>query len=355
LHGWSRGKASCPETEQLVRMQVVDSEHPRPNLAQLHHRGFELRQLRAFVAVIEFGSVSAAAKNIRLAQSTVSEALASLERALGMALVRHERGTRRVTLTHAGRILEPYARKVLAAADETFAAMAEASTSARGTVNIIANESISSYILSRVLIPLRETWTNTKFSVTVGTCNDVRKGVSDLRFDFGLFLETTGKRPNRIDTKRAPRQSVERIAIDASVELVIFVTSGHPLVKAKQNLPLNKSVLQCYPVFISDAAGDFHILLERYLQDERVPGPRLESTGSIEGVKAGVANDPRGIGVLPRYAVAEELGIGRFCSLPIKPGLPPMRVVGLLPKPNDPHPSTPQLIGSIQHFLTVRA
>jgi DNA-binding transcriptional LysR family regulator len=71
----------------------------RANLAQLQNRGFDLRQLRAFVATIEFGSVSAAAKNVRLAQSTVSEALAGLERALGMTLIRHERGTRRVTLT----------------------------------------------------------------------------------------------------------------------------------------------------------------------------------------------------------------------------------------------------------------
>lgn len=54
----------------------------RPNLKQLAGRGFDLRQLRAFIATIEFGGVSAAAKNIHVAQSTVSEALASLEQAL---------------------------------------------------------------------------------------------------------------------------------------------------------------------------------------------------------------------------------------------------------------------------------
>jgi DNA-binding transcriptional LysR family regulator len=320
--------------------------------ARLDDRGFDLRQLRAFVAAIELGSISAAAKHIGVAQSTVSEALAGLERALGMALIRHERGTRRITVTAAGRILEPYARKVLAAADETVAAMAEASTSARGTVNIIANESISSYVLSRVLIPLRETWRNTKFLVTVGTCDDVRKGVSDLRFDLGLYLETAEKRTEGNDSVKPRKQSLERIRIDATVELILFAAPGHPLAKARQHVPLNRSALHDFTVFLSDAAGDFRVLVERYFRDEQLPGPRLESTGSIEGVKVGVLNGPRGIGVLPRYAVAEELGAGRFRRLPTKPRLPDMQVVGLVAEPNDAHPSTSQLIGSIEQFLS---
>jgi DNA-binding transcriptional LysR family regulator len=327
----------------------------RPNLKQLPRRGFDLRQLRAFVATVELGSVSAAARNIHVAQSTVSEALASLERALGTVLLRHERGTHKVTLTPTGRILEPYARKVLLAVDETFAAMAEASTSACGTLNIIANESISTYILSPVLGCLRETWPNTKFSVTVGTCNDVRKGLHDLRFDLGLLLETEEKRLKGSSTKGARKQSEKRLPINAPVDLCIFATPEHPLLRAKQHLPLDRAALARNPAFISDAAGDFHHLLERYFRDELMPGgPRFEATGSIEAVKAGVANNSRAIGVLPAYAIAEDLRTGRFRALPIKPGPPQMRVVGLLPNPYRAHPSTSELIESIQRFLTAK-
>jgi DNA-binding transcriptional LysR family regulator len=338
-------------TRPTVRFTMVVMALDR----HISHRGFDLRQLRAFVATVELGSVTAAAKSLRLAQSTVSEALASLERALGAVLLRHERGTHTVTLTAAGRTLEVHARKVLAAVDETYSAIAQTSTLARGTVNIIANESISTYILSGALAPLRQTWRNTKFTVTVGTCNEVRRGVSALRFDVGLLLETVAT-PSRISkVTQGQRQALKRLTLNAAVDLVIFTTPAHPLLKSKQRVPLTKSALEDYPVFISDAAGDFHVLLDQYFRNERLPGPRLESTGSVEGVKAGVVNDPRGIGVLPLYAVSDELRTRQFCALQTKPHLPQMQVVGLLAEPNQGHPSTHELIQSIERLLTPTA
>jgi DNA-binding transcriptional LysR family regulator len=322
-----------------------------------HHlspRGFDLRQLRAFVATVELGNVTAAAKSLRLAQSTVSEALASLERALGTILLRHTRGTHSVTLTAAGRTLEVHARKVLAAVDETYTALAQTSTSARGTVNIIANESISTYLLSRALAPLRQTWRNTRFTVTVGTCEEVRLGVSALSFDVGLLLETVAK-PSPVEmATRDQSHALTRLALDAAVDLVIFTTPAHPLLKAQHRVALTKSALDGYPVFISDAAGDFHLLLDQYFRNERLPGPRLESTGSIEGVKAAVVSDPHGIGVLPHYAVSDELRTSYFCALHTKPSPPQMQVVGLLAEPHQGHPSTPELIGSIERLLADR-
>src|SRR3979411_783211 len=75
----------------------------------------ELRQVRAFVALVESGSVTAAAQALSLAQSTVSEAIAALERELGAALIAHKRGTHTVALTPAGRVLLRHARNVLVA------------------------------------------------------------------------------------------------------------------------------------------------------------------------------------------------------------------------------------------------
>ena len=48
----------------------------------------ELRQLRVFVAVVELGGHTRAARSLGVSQSTVSETLSSLERALGTALFR---------------------------------------------------------------------------------------------------------------------------------------------------------------------------------------------------------------------------------------------------------------------------
>ena len=68
----------------------------------------ELRHLRAFVALVENGSITAASHVLGLAQSTVSEAIAALERELGTALIAHKRGSHTVALTPAGQVLLPH-------------------------------------------------------------------------------------------------------------------------------------------------------------------------------------------------------------------------------------------------------
>jgi DNA-binding transcriptional LysR family regulator len=87
----------------------------------------EIRQLRYAVAVADAGSVSAAALELHLSQSALSEALRKLEVELGVDLF--ERGARGVTATVAGEALVREARTALAAFD---AALDAARGAARG-------------------------------------------------------------------------------------------------------------------------------------------------------------------------------------------------------------------------------
>lgn len=70
-----------------------------------------LDQLRTFLAVAEAGSFSAAARALNRRQSVVSYTIANLEEQLG-GLKLFDRGTRRPTLTEAGRTMLAEARKV---------------------------------------------------------------------------------------------------------------------------------------------------------------------------------------------------------------------------------------------------
>src|SRR5262245_61874141 len=76
----------------------------------------EIRQLRAFVVLVESGSMSAAARALGVSQSTISEVISALERTLATRIVTRRRGAHGVTLTPAGEALLPYARDALAAA-----------------------------------------------------------------------------------------------------------------------------------------------------------------------------------------------------------------------------------------------
>ena len=71
----------------------------------------ELRHLRVFLAVAQLGGHTRAARSLGVSQSTVSETLSSLERALGTPLFR--KSARGSTLTPTGEALLPLARDIL--------------------------------------------------------------------------------------------------------------------------------------------------------------------------------------------------------------------------------------------------
>ena len=245
----------------------------------------QLRQVQAFVALVENRSVTAASQALGLAQSTVSEAIAALERELGTALIAHKRGTHTVALTPAGKVLLPHARELLAAVEKTYAAAAEAAVSARGVVNIIANESVSTYVLSQVLMTVRRRWRNTQFAVSVASCPEVREGVRSGAFDLGLLLTSANRKSPARSRSTNGKWSQGEHLIAPLVPLVMFASPAHPLARLDSRSPVRRSALDVFPVFVSDAVGDYRALLERFFRGDDLPGPRLESTGSIEGVK----------------------------------------------------------------------
>src|ERR1700684_1180229 len=75
-------------------------------------RGREMRELRAFAAVAEEGSLSAAARRLHLSQSALSQTIQSLERQLSVQLLLRSRTG--VATTEAGAILLREGREIIA-------------------------------------------------------------------------------------------------------------------------------------------------------------------------------------------------------------------------------------------------
>lgn len=93
-----------------------------------------LQAMRVFVRVAELGSFARAAEALELSRARVSEALAELERALGVRLV--HRTTRRVSLSDDGRAYFERARQILADVEEAEALVAGSPAQARGRLRV---------------------------------------------------------------------------------------------------------------------------------------------------------------------------------------------------------------------------
>ena len=308
--------------------------------------GLEVRHLRAFVALVEHGRVTAAARALGLAQSTVSESLAALERAVGAPLILRRRGSQILVLTDAGQALLPHARIVLSAVAAARSAILATSFRTPARVGIITNESVSTYLLPGVLPQLRRRWSRTRFSVSVATCAGVLEGVANGEFDIGLMLESKHARLSRRRT-RASGGLPDRRAVLPGVKLVLFASPSHALLRGRAPGIVRRDALSDFPVFVSDAAGDFHDLVRRFFAKDRPDGPAIESTGSVEGVKKAVSSDAQAIGLLPLYAVADDLRAGTVARVNLHPGLPEMRLDALLSKARARHPSAEELLQSL--------
>ncbi len=111
----------------------------------------DIKQLRYFTAIVEEGSLSAAAARIGIAQPSLSQHVKGLEERLGVELlVRSPRG---VTVTDAGQTLLQHAQEILAAVERAQEEVRQSGNEPYGKVSFGLPSSVS-MVLS---VPLAET------------------------------------------------------------------------------------------------------------------------------------------------------------------------------------------------------
>ena len=114
---------------------------------------FTIRQLQFFIAVAEQGTVSGAAQNLSISQSSVTEAIKELESDLGVELFeRHPRG---LTITHNGHQFLRHATKILASVSDARTSFSGQQSTLSGTLNIGVTSLVAGYVLSDLLARYR--------------------------------------------------------------------------------------------------------------------------------------------------------------------------------------------------------
>jgi DNA-binding transcriptional LysR family regulator len=112
---------------------------------------------RTFLAVIDAGSLSGAARRLGSTQPTVGRQIEALEQALkGETLFTRSSGG--LAPTRAARLLEPHARNMAAAAAALTRAAAGDAQAMSGVVRVTASEIVGAEVLPPILTEFREAW-----------------------------------------------------------------------------------------------------------------------------------------------------------------------------------------------------
>ncbi len=110
-------------------------------------RAFEdLTLLRAFVCIVECGSISAGARRAKISQPTLSRQLRTLEELCGTALLR--RDTHRMSVTETGQRLLADAKAILAHAEEADRRLHEDHTTLSGHLRLFATVDLGQWIVT---------------------------------------------------------------------------------------------------------------------------------------------------------------------------------------------------------------
>ncbi|OZI48885.1 LysR family transcriptional regulator [Bordetella genomosp. 4] len=148
----------------------------------------DLYSLQVFLAVLEEGSIAAAAVREHIAPSALSKRLSELERTLDVTLFqRHARG---VEPTSAARALARRARALLHQTQDLASEIRDYSTGLRGRVRVAANLSSIAQFLPAELRRFMDQHPNVQIDLEESVSAGVTRAVLDSAADIGVYTQS---------------------------------------------------------------------------------------------------------------------------------------------------------------------
>jgi DNA-binding transcriptional LysR family regulator len=138
-----------------------------------------LGAMRALVRVVELGSLSAAAREQKVATSTIARKITALEELLGVPLL--HRSTHHVALTEAGNLYHARAVSMIADLDDTLRVVAELDAAPSGPLKLTAPVAFGRRFLAPLVAPFLERYPGIQLDLRLtDNHNDMVSGGFDL-------------------------------------------------------------------------------------------------------------------------------------------------------------------------------
>jgi molybdate transport repressor ModE-like protein len=261
-------------------------------------------RLRLLVEIGRQGSVSAAARAVKIGQPSASEHLRTLERAAGQRLVeRNGRGSR---LTEAGEVLAAHAAQALQALETGEDELARLAGLEAGTIHIGASTTPGVYLLPDTLGCFRREHPNVNVEVEIASTGEILGRLLAGRIQLALVGEADPDERIMLE----PFIADEIVGVTRPGLLTLRDGRARPAELARQTL------------LVREAGSSTRRVSDRALAAAGIWPSRVWELDSSEAIKR-AAREGLGIAFLSRYAVAEEIERGELERFRIA-GRPPL-------------------------------
>jgi len=129
-------------------LEYIESCFKNSIVSEVNHCMTELVRLKSFLVAAEHLNFSEAAKQLHLAQSTISHHIKTLEQEMGTEMFDRSGGN--LTITEAGRLLIPWARKIIQQSVEMQEVMASLQSGIAGHLRIACSTTAGKYVLPQL-------------------------------------------------------------------------------------------------------------------------------------------------------------------------------------------------------------
>jgi LysR family transcriptional regulator, transcriptional activator of the cysJI operon len=272
--------------------------------------GPSLQRLRVFVTVVDTGGVTAAARALDMAQSSVSSHLRQLEAEMGTRLLDREAGALRPT--DAGTTMIEYARRVL----DTYAEAVErlrrlGHGPVRGTLSIGGTATAGEGILPRLLTDFAKLHPMVDLDLRIDNTTETLRLLD--AGEVGLVVVA--------DAGAGPGHDSILVAEEPQV---VIVAADHPLAGSTAD----PGVLRGSTVLVRERGSTTRTYQLDLLEQWRIPRARVWTVSSTAAIVHAVAAG-LGIACVTRGAADADLRLGRVAELDLTPA-PATRPVHLV-------------------------
>ncbi|HEY5517056.1 MAG TPA: selenium metabolism-associated LysR family transcriptional regulator [Coriobacteriia bacterium] len=267
-----------------------------------------INQVRAFIAVVDHGSFSEAARATGLSQPAVTMQIQGLESDLGATLL--ERRYRKVEMTEAGRALLPFARRVMTELDEARSEIERLSDSVGGHLELAVSTTPGQYILPRLLGSFLRAYPEVSVSLRVYDSADVVARVEAGEAQLGM----TGA--------RIPGAKVEYEEMGTD-QLLMICAPDDPLA-GRAGVPLAE--VAEHPFIVRESGSGTRMVFEQALRGGGIDPSELNvvmELGTSEAIVNAVEGG-MGVGVVSHWMADKALTLGTVAQV-TAPGFPVSR------------------------------